>query len=220
MPPSWHRLAGHRALGPQLGRDGVSAGHPDCRGGAGSPRASPGAPGPLALPVCLLVQGQPAPPCPLQTPWQRCRGDGNPGPRSRGGGRRTGERDRPWPHPDGVSSVNSVSARFSPRSGSNVPLELVPECANTTRASCDLTRHWRSLTEMYLPRLVGSRGGATLVDCEGSIFPDTDSEFSPSSLRRPEQSRSCRDAGGLHWGLGAPARRPLPGSLAEWLLRL
>ncbi|CAK6442108.1 unnamed protein product [Pipistrellus nathusii] len=64
-------------------------------------------------------------------------------------------------------------------SGSNVPLELVPECANTTRASCDLTRHWRSLTEMYLPRLVGSRGGATLVDCEGSIFPDTDMILEP-----------------------------------------
>ncbi|XP_045435801.1 interferon alpha/beta receptor 2 [Pipistrellus kuhlii] len=64
-------------------------------------------------------------------------------------------------------------------SGSDVPLELVPECANTTRASCDLTQHWRSLTEMYLPRLVGSRGGATLVDCGGSIFPDTDMILEP-----------------------------------------
>lgn len=64
-------------------------------------------------------------------------------------------------------------------SGSNVPLELVPECANTTRASCDLTQHWRSLTEMYVPRLVGSRGGATLVDCGGSIFPDTDMILEP-----------------------------------------
>lgn len=60
-----------------------------------------------------------------------------------------------------------------------VPLELVPECANITRPSCDLTHHWRSLAEMYLPRLVGSRGSATLVDCGGSIYPDVDMTLEP-----------------------------------------
>lgn len=50
-------------------------------------------------------------------------------------------------------------------------LELVPGCANITRPSCDVTHAWRSLVEMYLPWVIGSRGSATLVNCVGKVSP-------------------------------------------------
>ncbi|EPQ04271.1 Interferon alpha/beta receptor 2 [Myotis brandtii] len=50
-------------------------------------------------------------------------------------------------------------------------LQLVPECANITRPSCDLTHEWHSLDEMYLPWVIGSRGSATLVNCVGKVSP-------------------------------------------------
>ncbi|XP_036205643.1 interferon alpha/beta receptor 2 isoform X2 [Myotis myotis] len=50
-------------------------------------------------------------------------------------------------------------------------LELVPGCVNITRPSCDLTHAWYSLVETYLPWVIGSRGGATLVNCVGKVSP-------------------------------------------------
>uniref|UniRef100_G1PFY8 Interferon alpha/beta receptor 2 n=1 Tax=Myotis lucifugus TaxID=59463 RepID=G1PFY8_MYOLU len=50
-------------------------------------------------------------------------------------------------------------------------LQLVPECANITRPSCDLTHQWHNLNEMYLPWVIGSRGSATLVNCAGMVSP-------------------------------------------------
>ncbi|XP_054433885.1 interferon alpha/beta receptor 2 isoform X2 [Pteronotus mesoamericanus] len=58
-------------------------------------------------------------------------------------------------------------------------MEVVQHCANITRPSCDVTHVWAEMSEMYHLRLVGSRGNATLVNCSGSIFPDTDITMEP-----------------------------------------
>lgn len=48
--------------------------------------------------------------------------------------------------------------------------KAVKDCTNITGSFCDLTDVWENLSKLHLPRLVGSRGNTTLVDCVGRIF--------------------------------------------------
>lgn len=69
-------------------------------------------------------------------------------------------------------------SRFFSYQSKGVDLKLVPECANITRPSCDLTHEWHSLAEMYLLWVIGSRGSTTLVNCMGQVYLPLESEFS------------------------------------------
>ncbi|XP_072824818.1 interferon alpha/beta receptor 2 isoform X2 [Vicugna pacos] len=61
-------------------------------------------------------------------------------------------------------------------------MTLVKDCTNITRSFCDLTDVWGNVTDTYIPRVVGFRGGTQLVNCMGSFFLETDT----MSLDPPE----------------------------------
>ncbi|XP_019482506.1 PREDICTED: interferon alpha/beta receptor 2 isoform X1 [Hipposideros armiger] len=61
-------------------------------------------------------------------------------------------------------------------------MKAVKDCANITGSFCDLTDVWENMSENYIPRLVGSRGNATLVNCSGSIFPPLNMSLEPPNF--------------------------------------
>ncbi|XP_058379009.1 interferon alpha/beta receptor 2 [Diceros bicornis minor] len=56
---------------------------------------------------------------------------------------------------------------------------VVEDCINITRSFCDLTDVWESVSETYLPTVVGFRGNTMLVSCWDKVFVALDMSLEP-----------------------------------------